>query len=70
MFTARRRCAYCAYTDIPSLMAKLTHARRSHLITATGGKNQGDACAAFAHHGFNGLETDVVGQIADWILAP
>ena len=63
-------CAYCAYTDIPSLMAKLTHARRSHLITATGGQNQGDACAAFAHHGFNGLEADVVGQMADWILAP
>ena len=63
-------CAHCAYTEIPALMAKLTHARRSHLITATGGKNQGDACAAFAHHGFNGLETNVVGQIADWILAP
>ena len=35
-----------------------------------GGKNQGDACAAFAYHGFNGLEADVVEQMADWILAP
>ena len=63
-------CSYCAYSEIPNLMAKLTHTPRSHLITATGGKNQGDACAAFAHHGFNGLEADVVGQMADWILAP
>ncbi|UCU98695.1 alpha/beta hydrolase [Acidovorax radicis] len=63
-------CAHCAYTEVPGLMGKLTHARRSQLITTTGGKNQGDACAAFAHHGFNGLEADVVGQIADWILAP
>ena len=63
-------CSYCAYSEIPNLMAKLTHTPRSHLITATGGKSQGDACAAFAHHGFNGLEADVVGQMADWILAP
>lgn len=63
-------CAHCAYAEIPGLMAKLGHARRSHLITATGGQTQGDACEAFAHHGFNGLEADVVGQIADWILAP
>ena len=63
-------CSYCAYSEIPNLMAKLTHTPRSHLISATGGKNQGDACAAFAHHGFNGLEADVVGQMADWILAP
>ena len=63
-------CSYCAYSEIPNLMAKLAHTPRSHLITATGGKNQGDACAAFAYHGFNGLEADVVGQMADWILAP
>ena len=63
-------CSHCAYSEIPNLMAKLTHTPRSHLITATGGKNQGDACAAFAYHGFNGLEADVVGQMADWILAP
>ena len=59
-----------AESAISDLMAKLTHTPRSHLITATGGKNQGDACAAFAYHGFNGLEADVVGQMADWILAP
>jgi hypothetical protein len=28
-----------------------------------------DPCEAFAYHGFNGLERDVVGQTAAWILA-
>ena len=63
-------CSYCAYGEIPNLMDKLANTRRGHLITTTGGKNQGDACAAVAHHGLNGLETNVGGQIADWILAP
>ena len=34
-------CSYCAYSEIPNLMAKLTHTPRSHLITATGGKTRG-----------------------------
>ena len=34
-------CSYCAYSEIPNPMAKLTHTPRSHLITATGGKTRG-----------------------------
>lgn len=62
-------CALCAFSDAPALMAKFTHAPRSQLLTFTGGENKGDPCEAFAYHGFNGLESDVVGQIAAWVLA-
>ena len=60
--------ALCAFSDTPMLMAKLSQAPRSQLLTFTGGGNQGDPCEAFAYHGFNGLESDVVGQIAAWVL--
>ena len=32
-----------------------------------GGINVGDPCEARAHHGFNGIEADVVAKIAAWI---
>lgn len=34
-----------------------------------GGESKGDPCEAFAFHGFNGLEREVVQQTATWILA-
>ena len=34
-----------------------------------GGANQGDPCEAFAYHGENGVERDVVAKIAGWIRA-
>ncbi len=62
-------CALCAFSDTPALMAKLTQAPRSQLLTFTGGDNKGDPCEALAYHGFSGLEPDVVRQIAGWVLA-
>ena len=60
-------CAHCAFADVPSLMGKLGQAPRSQLLTFRGGNNSGDACEAMAYHGFNGLERDVVQQVAAWI---
>jgi hypothetical protein len=37
------------------------------LITFTGGITRGDPCQAKAHHGYNGIEAEVVAKIADWI---
>lgn len=37
------------------------------LITITGGNNRGDPCEAWAYHGFNGVEDEVVSDIAAWI---
>ena len=63
-------CALCAFADVPALMAKLEQAPKKQLLAFRGGASRGDPCEAFAHHGFNGLERDVVAQIAAWITAP
>ncbi len=62
-------CRYCLFRDVPRLMEKLAPVRRKALITFRGGNNIGDPCEARAYHGFNGLETGVVGKITDWITA-
>jgi len=63
-------CKLCAFADMPSLMAKLDKAPRKQLLAFKGGTTRGDPCEAFAYHGFNGLESDVVQQIAAWITTP
>jgi hypothetical protein len=62
-------CRHCRFSDIPGLMDKLGNAPRKQLLPMTGGQSRGDPCEAFAYHGYNGLEQDVVKQIAAWILA-
>ena len=62
-------CWLCAYSEIPALMAKLAATPRSHLLSFKGGDSRGDPCEAFAHHGFNGQEAEVVQQTAAWMLA-
>jgi len=60
-------CSHCSFNDVPGLMDKLGGAPRKQLLSFRGGEDRGDPCQAFAHHGFNGLERDVVTQIAAWI---
>jgi dienelactone hydrolase len=60
-------CKHCAYSQIPRLMEKLSSTPKKELMTFKGGENRGDPCEAFAYHGFNGLEKDVVVKIAEWI---
>ena len=62
-------CRHCAFADVPALMGKLAKAPKSQLLAFKGGASRGDPCEAFAYHGFNGLELDVVQQIAAWITA-
>ncbi len=63
-------CALCSFAEIPALMDKLGHAPKRQLLAFTGGDSSGNPCEAFAHHGFNGIEGDVVKQVAAWITAP
>jgi hypothetical protein len=58
----------CPFSEVPSLMAKLTNTPRSQMLAFNGGNNRGDPCEAFAYHGFNGLEADVVRQTVAWML--
>lgn len=62
-------CRHCQYSELPALMRGLKGTPRKELLTFEGGKNEGDPCEAFAHHGFNGLERDVVAKVAGWITA-
>lgn len=61
-------CSHCAFADIPKLMNRLPQSPRHELLAMSGGSSRGDPCEAFAHHGFNGIEAEVVSKIADWIL--
>lgn len=62
-------CQHCSFSEAPALMAKLGAAPKSQLLSFKGGVSKGDPCRAYAYHGFNGLERDVVRQIAAWVLA-
>jgi pimeloyl-ACP methyl ester carboxylesterase len=63
-------CRLCLFADVPRLMAGLSASPRAELLAFEGGTSRGDPCEAFAHHGYNGLEREVVAKIAGWILAP
>ena len=62
-------CQYCAFSDISMLTRKLTHSARSDVLSFKGGENRGDPCGALGYHGFSGIESDVVRQTAQWLLA-
>lgn len=66
---AQDGCRHCDPARLPVLMERLAHLPRHELITMRGGENVGDPCEARAHHGFNGLEDEVVARIAAWMLA-
>lgn len=60
-------CSHCRFADVPTLMSQLSASPRAELIAATGGFTRGDPCEAQAYHGFSGVESKVVQQIAAWI---
>jgi acetyl esterase/lipase len=61
-------CTHCSYSNIPSLMEKLTSSSRKALLTFKDGQSRGDPCEAMAYHGYNGIEAAVVAAISTWIL--
>jgi pimeloyl-ACP methyl ester carboxylesterase len=62
-------CPLCPFGQVGSLMAALENAPRKQLFSFKDGRSQGDPCEAFAYHGYNGIEPEVVRQIAGWVLA-
>jgi len=62
-------CKLCPFSQISALMQKLERVPKRQLLAFRGGENRGDPCEAFAYHGYNGIEREVVAQIAAWILA-
>ncbi len=63
-------CKLCPVSETHTLMQKLTQSPGTRLMLVSGGASRGDPCGAFAHHGFNGIESEVVHAITAWILAP
>ena len=61
-------CSHCSFDLVPSLMNKLSSTTSKELFVIEGGQTKGDPCNAFGHHGFNGVEQEVVTKIADWVL--
>ena len=62
-------CSHCSFDLIPPLMSQFTATSSKEMIAIEGGQSKGDPCNAFGHHGFNGVEQEVVTQISDWVLA-
>lgn len=61
-------CPHTAYNDMPAVLDQLVNTPRKQLLGFVGGNTRGDPCQAASHHGFSGIEADVVGQISAWIL--
>lgn len=62
-------CKHCPYSDTSVLMDKLTGTTSKQLLSIRGGENTGDPCNALSYHGYNGLDREVIDQIASWMLA-
>lgn len=62
-------CQVTPFAAVPDLLRSLTGSVRKEVLAFTGGSSTGPVCGPMAFHGFNGIETDVVGAIANWILA-
>lgn len=60
-------CRVTSFGDVSGLMSGLKSAPRKELIAVEGGVSEGDPCEAFAHHGYNGIEREVVSKIAAWM---
>jgi len=60
-------CFKCLFRDMPRLMSRLEKLERKELLVFTGGRDEGNPCKARAHHGYNGIEQNVVERIASWI---
>ncbi len=62
-------CAHTPAADVPRLRALLTRAPKTEVFLFSGGENRGDPCEPGAHHGFNGIEGEVVAKTVAWLKA-
>jgi pimeloyl-ACP methyl ester carboxylesterase len=62
-------CVVTRYNSARLLPGQLKKASRKEFLGFEGGVSVGDPCEAFAYHGYNGIEREVVHAIATWIKA-
>jgi hypothetical protein len=58
-------CKVCQFSDLTLLTSKIKAPLQ--VLTYRDGTSTGDPCEAFAYHGYNGIEEQVVADIASWI---
>ncbi|MBK6006210.1 alpha/beta hydrolase [Ramlibacter ginsenosidimutans] len=58
-------CGVCPPERLPELMKHLPAS--AVLKTVDGGASRGAACDPWSHHGYNGIENQVVGAVAAWM---
>lgn len=63
----RDGCRLCLFSDLASLTAKIK--APNAVLIYKDGSSAGDPCEAMAYHGYNGIEAQVVADIATWIKA-
>lgn len=63
-------CGVTPPDKVGDLASELSNARIVRTVLYRGGTAAGNPCQAFHHHGFNGIEEQVIGDIAAWIKAP
>lgn len=62
------RCPVAPPADAPRIAAALRNAPDMSVVEVQGGINaDGRPCGSLSPHGYNGIETEVVGRIAAWI---
>ena len=61
-------CKLCPPDKAATLADLATSSPRRGTLMFSGGLTRGDPCHAWAHHGFNGVEEEVIRRIADWVL--
>jgi len=59
---------YCQVTK-PSNGIASKQSYGTDLVEMDGGRSIGDACEAYAYHGYNGIERETVDKIKQWIMA-
>jgi pimeloyl-ACP methyl ester carboxylesterase len=62
-------CSATLFSDLPKLKAELNPNAAHEVMIFQGGVTQGNPCQAMAHHGYNGIESEVVRKIADWVVS-
>lgn len=63
-------CAGTLAYELPGTVDRF-NVKQKRMMIVTGGENpQGDPCQAFHWHGFIGMETQAVNDIAAWIFSP
>lgn len=62
-------CRVTPVNGAEELLRSLSGAKAKELRLFTGGGSSGDPCQGGSHHGFEGIESQVVSDIAAWIKA-